>query len=226
MYEILLVEDDRNLALQLKQAIEKYEFKVNIINDLDDVANEALSLNPALIIMDINLGSQDGFYWTQQIRMQSNVPIIFLSSRDNKLDQVIALTYGGDDYLVKPVEVELLIIKIKALLRRAYDYKEVNTDLIIVDEYALDTEKLELTYQDNKIELSKNEFKILQKLMQDSDRYVTRYDLMDYLWDNQSFIDDNAFNVNLSRLRKKVQTLNNEEMIQTKRSVGYRFGRN
>lgn len=225
MYNIILVEDDLALASQVKLALERFKYKVILIEDFSNVSEFIIDQEPHLVIMDVNLPYHDGFYWTQQIRTKSNVPILFMSSRDERLEQVMAMSIGADDYITKPIDLELTIIKIQALLRRTYAY-EVNdqTNILEYKGLELDLSKLELQYQDDVVSLTKNEFKIIQKLLLHKEEYVQRETLMNYLWDNDSFIDDNAFNVNLSRLRKKVEALYGADLIQTKRKVGYRIG--
>ncbi|MEG0283938.1 MAG: response regulator transcription factor [Erysipelotrichales bacterium] len=225
MYKIICVEDDVNLALQLKEALERFKYEVLLVSDFSNVDKFILDNEPHLVIMDVNLPSNDGFYWTNLIRQHSNVPILFMSSRDERLEQVMAMSIGADDYITKPIDLELTIIKIQALLRRVYDYENSKSSNVLkYNELELDLNKFELRYKDKVDSLTKNEFKILQKLMLHQNEFVKREVLMDYLWDNNSFIDNNAFNVNLSRLRKKIESIYGEDLIETKRSVGYRFG--
>ncbi|MEG0284331.1 MAG: response regulator transcription factor [Erysipelotrichales bacterium] len=225
MYKIICVEDDINLAQQLKEALERFKYEVLLVDDFNNVDQFVIDNEPHLVIMDVNLPSNDGFYWTNLIRQSSNVPILFMSSRDERLEQVMAMSIGADDYITKPIDLELTIIKIQALLRRVYDYENSkNSSILKYNELELDLNKFELRYQDKVDSLTKNEFKILQKLMLHQNEFVKREVLMDYLWDNNSFIDNNAFNVNLSRLRKKIESIYGEDLIETKRSVGYRFG--
>ena len=225
MYKIICVEDDINLAMQLKEALERFKYEVILVSDFNNVSQFILENNPHLVIMDVNLPFHDGFYWTQMLRQKTNVPILFMSSRDEKLEQVMAMSIGADDYLVKPIDLELTMIKIQAILRRAYDY-EINEQAMQLEynNLILDLNKIELNYEGTLIDLTKNEFKIMQKLMLHQGEFVQREVLMNYLWDNDSFIDDNAFNVNLSRLRKKIEAIYGEDIIQTKRKVGYRIG--
>lgn len=223
MYKIVCVEDDAQLATQMRTALQKFNYNVMLVDDFKHVDQFVLGAEPHLVILDINLPYHDGFYWCQRIRQESNVPILFMSSRDENLDQVMALSMGGDDYLIKPIDIDLAIIKIQALLRRSYDYEIASSNLLKAANLTLDINKM-LIYDDNhSIELTKNEFKILQKLMMSKNEYVSRHDLMEYLWDNDSFIDDNAFNTNMSRLRKKLATQFDHDFIVNKRSVGYKF---
>jgi len=224
MYKILLVEDDINLANQVKEALMRFNYEVVLVDDFTAIDQLFEKEQPHLVIMDINLPYQDGFYWTNLIRAKSKVPILFMSSRDQRLEKVMAMTMGADDYITKPIDLELTTIKIQALLRRAYDYESKdNSEYIASGGFVLDLKKFELNYHTDKIDLTKNEFKILQCLMSSVDEFVSREDLMNFLWDHNSFIDDNAFNVNVSRLRNKIKELSGKDYIETKRNVGYRF---
>lgn len=224
MYNIVCIEDDLQLATQLKEALAKFNYNVILADDFKNIDQFILEHNPHLVILDINLPYHDGFYWCQKIRQQSNVPILFMSSRDENLDQVMALSMGGDDYIIKPIDIDLAVIKIQALLRRSYDYELThNSNLLKTSNLVLDINKMVVSSDDQNFELTKNEFKILQKLMLHKDEYVSRQDLMEYLWDNDSFIDDNAFNTNMSRLRKKLDTNFQHDFIINKRSVGYKI---
>ncbi|WP_423363170.1 response regulator transcription factor [Mycoplasma sp. P36-A1] len=227
MYKIVLVEDDIDLANEVKIALERFNYKVYLIEDFQSITDFILKVDPHLVIMDITLPYNDGFYWTTQIRNKSTVPILFMSSRDERLEKVMAMSIGADDYITKPIDLELTIIKIQAILRRAYDYETSteSADTLSYEGLTLDLKKFVISYGNEKKDLTKNEYKILQKLMLHPKQYVNRDELMNYLWDNDSFIDDNAFNVNLSRLRKKIVDISGEDLIETKRKVGYRIGK-
>lgn len=226
MYKIILVEDDINLAKQVQEALQRFNYEVYLIENFQTIDEFVFEIDPHLVIMDINLPFLDGFYWTTQIRSKSTVPILFMSSRDEKLEKVMAMSIGADDYITKPIDLELTMMKIQAILRRAYDYESVESnDNLTYDGLVLDLKKFQIRYNDKKVDLTKNEYKILQKLMMTPGEFVDREDLMNYLWDNDSFIDDNAFNVNLSRLRKKIYDIYGDDLIETKRKVGYRIGK-
>jgi DNA-binding response OmpR family regulator len=226
MYKIVCVEDDINLSEQLKIALERFNYQVFLIDDFTKTVEIINNINPDLIIMDINLPKFDGFYFTRHIRATTNIPIIFMSSRDEKLEKLMALSIGGDDYITKPIDLELTITKIQSLLRRTYDYalnNEKRNDNIIEgkDGLILDKSKVMIGFQGQGVSLSKNEFIIALKLFDNKGHFVTREEFMNFLWDNDSFIDDNAFNANMSRLRKKIVHLTSKDYIITKRSVGY-----
>ena len=220
MKEILLVEDDLDLARELSLSLNKWGFKVYQIERFDDILKEFLEKKPMLVIMDINLPYFDGFYWCEKIRDVSKVPIIFLSSRDSNMDVIMGMNNGGDDYITKPFSVEVLISKINALLRRSYDY--VSSDsLLHYDDIILDTEKCILKRGDKSIELTKNEIKIFTLLLKNKDKVVSRDKFMMSLWDDDEFVNDNTLTVNITRLRNKLKDIGIEDLIKTKKGLGY-----
>ena len=220
MKEILLIEDDLDLARELSLSLNKWAFKVYQIERFDDILKEFLEKKPMLVIMDINLPYFDGFYWCEKIRDISKVPIIFLSSRDSNMDVIMGINNGGDDYITKPFSVEVLISKINALLRRSYDY--VSSDsLLHYDDIILDTEKCILKRGDKSIELTKNELKILSLLIKNKDKVVSRDKIMMSLWDDDEFVNDNTLTVNITRLRNKLKDIGIEDFIKTKKGLGY-----
>ena len=220
MKEILLVEDDLDLARELSLALNKWGFTVYRIERFDNILKEFLEKKPMLVIMDVNLPYFDGFYWCEKIRDVSKVPIIFLSSRDSNMDVIMGMNNGGDDYITKPFSVEVLISKINALLRRSYDY--VSSDsLLYYDDIILDTEKCILKRGDKSIELTKNELKILSLLIKNKDKVVSRDKIMMSLWNEDEFISDNTLTVNMTWLRCKLKEVGLEEVIKTKKGLGY-----
>ena len=220
MKEILLIEDDLDLARELSLSLNKWGFKVYQIERFDDILKEFLEKKPMLVIMDINLPYFGGFYWCEKIRDISKVPIIFLSSRDSNMDVIMGINNGGDDYITKPFSVEVLISKINALLRRSYDY--VSSDsLLYYDDIILDTEKCILKKADKSVELTKNELKILSLLIKNKDKVVSRDKIMMSLWDDDEFVNDNTLTVNITRLRNKLKDIGVEDFIKTKKGLGY-----
>ena len=220
MKEILLIEDDLDLARELSLSLNKWGFKVYQIERFDDILKEKIKKKPMLVIMDVNLPYFDGFYWCEKIRDISKVPIIFLSSRDSNMDVIMGINNGGDDYITKPFSVEVLISKINALLRRSYDY--VSSDsLLYYDDIILDTEKCILKRGDKSIELTKNELKILSLLIKNKDKVVSRDKIMMSLWDHDEFVNDNTLTVNITRLRNKLKDIGVEDFIKTKKGLGY-----
>lgn len=220
MKEILLVEDDLDLSNVLSSSLNKWEFKVNLIENFDSILKEFIEKKPQLVIMDVNLPYYDGFYWCKKIREVSKVPILFLSSRDSNMDLIMGINNGGDDYITKPFSIEVLITKINALLRRTYDYAG-SESIIYYNNVVLDIEKCTFKYGNNTIELTKNEIKILSVLIKNREKVVSRDKLMMSLWNDDEFVSDNTLTVNITRLRNKIKEIGLDDFIKTKKGIGY-----
>lgn len=223
MYRIFMIEDDPGILEAVKNKGEKWELQVTGVKNFRKILPEFSELQPHLVIMDIGLPAFDGYYWCAEIRKLSKVPIIFLSSVSDHMNMVMAMNMGGDDFVVKPFDIDVLIAKIQALLRRTYDF--AGTMPILEHRGAfLNMENATLTYQDSVIELTKNEHRILVLLLENKGRIVSRERLMDALWESDSYIDDNTLTVNVGRLRKKLETNGLADFIQTKFGAGYYIG--
>ncbi len=220
MKEILLVEDDLDLSKVLSSSLNKWGFKVNLIEKFDSILKEFIEKKPQLVIMDVNLPYYDGFYWCKKIREVSKVPILFLSSRDSNMDLIMGINNGGDDYITKPFSIEVLITKINALLRRTYDYAG-SESIIYYNNVVLDIEKCTFKYGNNTIELTKNEIKILSVLIKNREKVVSRDKLMMSLWNDDEFVSDNTLTVNITRLRNKIKDIGLDDFIKTKKGIGY-----
>ena len=220
MYKILIVEDDLTIAVLLEENLNKWGFEVFIVRDFNCVMEAFLSISPHLVLLDISLPFYNGFYWCNEIRKQSKVPILFLTSHTENLDLVMAMNMGGDDYITKPFSLDVVIVKIQALLRRTYTYY-VEYQTLEVKGVILNLKDTFLTFEDRKIELTKNEFRIMKLLMENKNCVVQREEIMKCLWDSEDFIDDNTLTVNVNRLRKKLEELGVEEFIRTKKGMGY-----
>lgn len=220
MKEILLVEDDLDLSKELSLSLNKWGFKVTLVENFHNILKEFIEKKPQLVIMDINLPYYDGFYWCEKIREVSKVPILFLSSRDSNMDLIMGINKGGDDYIPKPFSIEVLITKINALLRRTYDYTG-NDSIIYYKDAILDIEKCTFKYGDNTIELTKNENKILAVLIKSKGKVVARDKLMMSLWNDDEFVSDNTLTVNITRLRNKIKEIGLDDFIKTKKGIGY-----
>lgn len=216
----MLIEDDLDVTRELALSLRKWGFEVETIDQFNDIVKEFIEKKPSLVLMDVNLPFYDGFYWCEKIREFSKVPIIFLSSRDSNMDIIMGMNNGGDDYITKPFSVEVLISKINALLRRSYDYS-ASDSLIYYDNAVLDVEKCIFSYMDNKIELTKNEIKILSLLIKNKGKVVSREKLMMSLWNDDEFVSDNTLTVNITRLRGRMKELGLEDVIKTKKGIGY-----
>ena len=225
MYSIMLIEDDKKLKNLIKNHLEKYGYKLQEVEDFSNIKSEFLKNNPSIVLMDINLPFYDGFYWCRDIRTVSNVPIIFISARDSDIDQVRAIENGGDDYITKPFSYEVLLAKIKGVIRRVYgSYSEViSSEVFEVDGLFIYTNKNIVEFQGKKVELSKNEFVLLFSLIKNINKIVTRDTLLEVLWSDIDFVDDNTLSVNITRLRKKLEDIGIKDSIETKRGQGYKL---
>lgn len=220
MYKILIVEDDFGIANAIKLQAETWNFNVKIIENFNDVLTEFSEFQPHIILMDISLPFYDGYYWCKKIRDISKVPIIFISSATDKMNIIMTINMGADDFISKPFDINVLIAKIQALLRRTYDFK--STCSILEHKGAfLNTENNTLTFNDKKIELTKNDYKILLCLMTNKGKVVSRDELMEQLWETDVFIDENTLTVNVNRLRKKLDNVGLKNFISTKFGIGY-----
>lgn len=219
--KIMIVEDEPIIRDMIGESIRKWGYETIILDDFSQVLEIFLKENPHLVLMDINLPVYDGFYWCNKIRDISKVPIIFISSRNTPMDMVMSINMGGDDFIQKPFYEEVLITKIKALLRRTYSYTETVATIIEHDGIMLNLNNGDVFYGDKKAELTKNEFKILNILMQNKGSVVSREKIMRNLWEDESFVDDNTLTVNIARIRKKLAELGKENYIATMKGEGY-----
>lgn len=225
MAKILIIEDDPKIAALLQSHLQKYGYNAVVAEQFDAITEEFHNVQPDLVLLDINLPSFDGFYWCRQIRQFSTCPIIFISARSGEMDQVMALENGGDDYITKPFAYEVVVAKIKSNLRRAYgEYApKVEERKIELDGLTLYVERLELVKGGEVITLTKKEAVLLEMLMSRSPRVVSRELILEKLWDDQAFVDENTLNVNVTRVRKRLQELGIQDAIETIRGAGYRL---
>ncbi len=225
MHKVMIVEDDPKIARHLSDLLQKYGFEANMITQFNNISEEFQSYNPHLVLLDINLPYYDGFYWCRQIRLISTCPVIFISARTGEMDQVMALENGGDDFITKPFHPEVVMAKVRSQIRRAYgEYAFANQERMInLQGLQLYPERLELTYQKQTVLLTKKEAEIIEMLMDRYPRVAGREDLLAKLWDDQTFVDENTLNVNITRVRKKLMELGIEDAVETIRGVGYRL---
>jgi DNA-binding response OmpR family regulator len=219
--KVMIVEDDQAIRELLAESLKKWNFEVAVLKSFENVLEDFLHEQPAIILLDINLPLFDGFYWCNKIREVSQVPIIFISSRDSHMDMIMAMNMGGDDFIQKPFDTEVLIAKIRALLRRSYSYTETQTNVLEHQGVMLNLNDLKVYYEEKKIELTKTEFVILHLLMKNAGSIVSRNKIMRTLWKHEQFIDNNTLSVNITRLRKKLSQLGIENFITTKKGEGY-----
>ena len=219
MPKILIIEDDEKLREELKIFLNKNGYEATTLTTFDNTIQEILKRKPDLILLDINLPNTDGEYICKEIRKQSNMPIIIVTSRDNELDELLSINNGADHYITKPFNIQILLAKIGSLLRRT-NMQEV-IDKIDVKDFILNTSNSTIEKDGKIIELTKNEYKILKYLVQNRGKIVSREDIMECLWESESFIDDNTLTVNITRLRNKLEELELKELLETKRGQGY-----
>lgn len=220
MYRILIVEDDLTIAGALASHLRKWDYEADYVEDFKNVMERFGTFDPQLVILDIGLPFFNGFYWCQQIRQVSQVPIIFLSSLDDNMNIVMAMNMGGDDFIEKPFDLNVVTAKVQAMLRRAYSFQG-NLNVLEHQGLLLNLNDGIVSYKEKKTELTKNEFKILQVLMEHAGKIVTREELMTALWESDAFVDDNTLTVNVTRLRRKLAELAAVEFIKTKKGIGY-----
>ena len=220
MHKILLVEDDEVIRQQVKKMLEQWGYEVVLVEDFMEVLSIFVKEEPHLVLMDIGLPLFNGYHWCQEIRKVSKVPIMFLSSRDQAMDIVMAINMGGDDFVTKPFDQNVLLAKIQGLLRRSYEFGK-DQSLLEYMGVILNLKAMDLVYQGEVVSLTKNEFQILQVLFERSGNIVSREDLMKELWNSDLFIDDNTLSVNVARLRKKLEAVGLKDFIETKKGVGY-----
>ena len=220
MYKILVVEDDRIIAQALASHLRRWDYETKCVEDLKNIMDEFRQFEPHLVLLDIMLPFFNGFHWCQEIRKISEAPIIFLSSANDNMNIVMAMNMGGDEFIEKPFDLNVVTAKVQAILRRSYSYQGT----VNVMEYhgaVLNLNDATLTYEEQKTELTKNEFRILQMLLENVGRIVSRDSIITRLWESDEFIDDNTLTVNIARLRKKLEQIVLEKMIRTKKGIGY-----
>lgn len=218
-----MVEDDEIIARRIREHLQAWNYDVCCVEDFSNVVAEFVRFDPQLVLMDITLPFFNGYHWCSEIRKISKVPVIFLSSAADNMNIVMAVNMGADDFIPKPFDLEVLTVKIQAMLRRSYDF--AGTGSMLEHKGAiLNLNETTLTYQEQKIELTKNEFRILEILMENKEKVVSRETLMTKLWESDNYVDENTLSVNVNRLRKKLEALGLEEFILTKKGIGYRLG--
>lgn len=214
---LLIVEDEIKLREELKLFLENNGYKIITINDFDNTLSEIKKNNCDLILMDINLPNINGEYLVKELRKDSNVPIIMVTSKNTEMDELISINYGADDFIIKPYNPQILLARIERILKRINN----NDNRIVYNDLILDVSKSSIIKNDEVTQLSKNEFRIFYYLLSNKGKIISRDDLINYLWDNNEFVDDNTLTVNINRLRNKLATLGYNELIITRRGQGY-----
>ena len=220
MQKILIIEDDEKLRNELETFLNKNGFVATSLKKFDNAVEDILNEKADLLLLDINLPYTDGEFICKEIRKTSNVPIIMVTSRDSEMDELLSLNYGADQYVTKPYNIQILLAKIVGLLKRNQNAGN-NPDKIDCGEFVLNTAGRIIEKEDNKVELTKNEYKILEYLVLHRQQVISRDEIMDYLWESEEFVDDNTLNVNIKRLRTKLEELGLIDQIETRRGHGY-----
>lgn len=223
MYKIFLVEDDEAIAAAIVRHITSWGWEARRAGDLTRVLEEFAAFAPHLVLLDIGLPYRNGYHWCAELRRLSRVPVIFLSSASDNMNIVMAMNMGGDDFIAKPFDLNVLQAKVQAMLRRTYDFRG-DGNLLEHRGMVFDSSKGLVVYEGAQVELTKNEMGILRLLLEQKGKIVTRDKLMERLWESDSFIDDNTLTVNVARLRKKLEGAGIEDMIKTKKGIGYILG--
>lgn len=220
MYRLLIIEDDKGIAEAIKEQAQQWELQAQCVQNFRNVLAEFAVFDPHIVLMDVGLPFFNGYYWCSEIRKVSNVPIIFISSASDNMNMVMAMNMGADDFIAKPFDQSVLMAKLQAMLRRTYDFA-LSVPVLEHRGALLNTGDNTLTYNGEKISLSKNEFKILHILMKNKGKVVSREKLVELLWETDSFVDENTLTVNVGRLRKRLDSAGLTDFITTKFGVGY-----
>lgn len=219
MKKILIIEDDEAIRNELKTFLCRYNYDTLVVEKFENIIEEIKKENADLILLDINLPIFDGFYICRKIRKNSNVPIIIVTSRDSDIDELMSMNLGADDFITKPYNTQILLARINSVLKRVYS-KEVQESMVYKD-LVLNLSNGTISYKDNTLNLTKNEIKILSYLIKNKGKIISRENLMEYLWNDDFFVDDNTLSVNITRLRKKIESIGLKNPIETRRGLGY-----
>lgn len=222
MQKIMIVEDDEIIASSIKKHLEKWNYDVFVVNDFENVLEDFRHYEPLLVLLDISLPYYNGYYWCQEIRKESEVPIIFISSTTENMNIVMAMNMGADDFINKPFDLTVLTAKLQAILRRTYSFNKTQ-NVLNYQSLTLDLLKGVISYHEDSIELTKTELKIMQILFEHAGQIVSRDTIMEALWQSEAFVDDNTLSVNINRLRKKLDAFSLSQLIHTKKGIGYQL---
>ena len=223
MHKIFIIEDDLTIAQKIREHLEVWNLEVKTASDFRNILKEFVAFDPHLILLDISLPFFNCYYWCSEIRKISKVPVIFLSSASDNMNIVMAMNMGGDDFIAKPFDLDVLTAKVQAMLRRTYDFGQ-KASFLEHRGAILNMSDTTLTYQDQKIALTKNDYRILQTLMEHKGKIVSRDTLMTRLWETDCYVDENTLTINISRLRKKLDAAGLTDFITTKKGLGYLIG--
>lgn len=219
MYKIMIVEDNKSIRNELDIFLSKHGYQVVVLDNFDNVVDDILKENPDCLLLDLTLPNIDGHFISRKLREKSLMPIIVVTSRDSTVDELMSINYGADDYITKPYDLQILLARLEALMRRTYESETENS--LFIKGIKLDLAKGLIIYQNQELNITKNEIFILSYLIQNKNKIVIREDLMKHLWGSDLFIDDNTLTVNINRIRVKLSEIGIEDLIETKRGMGY-----
>ena len=219
MHKILIIEDDEIISKSIEKELSNWGFISKCITDFQNIIHQFVEFDPQLILLDITLPFFNGYHWCSEIRKLSKVPIVFISSASDNMNIVMAMNMGGDDFISKPFDLHVLIAKIQAILRRTYDFS-TSSNLLEHRGAILNINDNSISYNGEKVELTKNEYKILQTLLENKNKTVSRDNLMIKLWETDNYVEENTLNVNVTRLRKKLESIGLNNFIKTKKGLG------
>lgn len=219
MNKIFIIEDDKKIREELSIFLNRYGYNCSYSEDFENIVDEAFKAEPNLILLDISLPMFDGYYVCREIRKKSDVPIIVVTSRQSEMDELMSMNLGADDFITKPYNTQILLARIASVLKRTYQNND--SEILSYKGLNLNISQSSVTYEENKVELTKNESRILTLLLKKKESIVSRNEIMDYLWQSDEFIDDNTLTVNVNRLRKKLESIGVADFLQTKRGQGY-----
>lgn len=218
-YKIFIIEDEEKIRTELTTFLDRYGYETLYSTDFENIVEEALKSDANVILLDINLPFYDGYYICREIRKQSNIPIIVVTSRDSEVDELMSMNLGADDFITKPYNTQILLARISSIIRRTYSNSDI--DLFSYNDLKYNMSTSEVEYKGTKIELTKNESRILYTLIRNKEKIVSREDIIKALWQEDEFVDDNTLTVNINRLRKKLEEIGAKGYLQTKRGQGY-----
>ncbi len=222
MFRILIVEDDEVISDKVRGHLEKWGYEVECVTDFANVLSHFGKFDPHLVLMDIGLPFYNGYYWCTEIRKLSQAPVVFISSASDNMNIVMAVNMGGDDFIAKPFDLEVLAAKVQAVLRRSYSFQR-QSSLLEYKDVVISLSDMSLVYQGKSLKLSRNEFRILQLLFEHAGEVVSRESIMKRLWEDECFVDDNTLTVNMNRLRKRLEEAGIRDFILTRKGVGYQL---
>ncbi len=218
MKKIIIIEDDKDILNEIKNFLEKYNYEVIVPDDFENVIDFILNRESDLILLDINLPVYDGYYICKEVRKKSNVPIIIVTSKDSDMDELMSFNIGADDFITKPYNIQILLERIGALLKRVDGSL---SNVLTCRDFKLNLSNAKIAYKEQELDLTKNEVKILSFLIENKGKIISRNMLMEYLWSLDYFVDDSTLSVNMTRLRKKLESIGIIDLIETKRGLGY-----